>query len=132
MDFGDWLQEELKNRHWSHAELARRSGVQTAQISRVIAGKRGAGPDLCIAIAKGLDLPRLEVFQARGWLPSYLDDPYGYEIDPRAERLAREISKLPLESREITLRAIEPVLEASRQFTDQIQELSANGHEHEN
>lgn len=124
MDFADWLQNELHKRKWNHTELARRSGVAQAQISRVVTGKQGAGPDLCIAIAKGLELPRSEVFQARGWLASYPDDPYGPDIDPRAEKLAEEISALPKESRDITLKAVEAVVEATRNLTDKIPDSS--------
>jgi ribosome-binding protein aMBF1 (putative translation factor) len=76
MDFAEWLQKELNKRGWSHSELARYSGVSPGQISRVANGSRGAGPDLCIAIAKGLGLARSEVFQARGWLVSYPEDPW--------------------------------------------------------
>ena len=118
MDFGDWLQEELNKRGWNHSELARRSIVQPTQILRVIAGRQGAGPDLCIAIAKGLELSRAEVFRARGWLVSYPDDPYGPDIDPRAEKLAKNISTLPKESRDMTLKALEAVVETARHLTN--------------
>lgn len=120
MDFADWLREELNKRQWNHAELARRSGVAQTQISRVIARKRGAGPELCIAIAKGLELPRAEVFRARGWFVSYPDDPYGPDIDPRAEKLAKEISTLPKESRDMTLKAVEAMVETARHLTSKI------------
>ena len=120
MDFADWLQKELHKRNWSHNELARRSGVAQAQVSRVIAGKQGASPDLCIAIAKALELPRSEVFLARGWLVSYPDDPYGPDLDPRAEKLAKEISALPKESRHVTLNAMESMLETTRHLTSKI------------
>ena len=124
MDFADWLQNELHKRKWNHTELARRSGVAQAQISRVVTGKQGAGPDLCIAIAKGLELPRSEVFLARGWLVSYPDDPYGPDIDPRAEKLAKEISTLPKESRDMTLKAVEAVVETARHLTSRIPDFT--------
>ena len=127
MDFGNWLRQEVNKRQWSYAELARRSNVKTTQISRVVKGTQGAGPDLCIAIAKGLELPREEVFRARGWLLNKPHDPYGPQVDPRAEQLAQKVSQLPLDSREITLDAMEAVLQTSSQFTNKIQQLSANG-----
>lgn len=124
MDFAEWLQKELNKRGWSHSELARYSGVSPGQISRVANGSRGAGPDLCIAIAKGLGLARSEVFRARGWLVSYPEDPYGPDIDPRAEKLAKRVSALPTQSRDIALDAIEPVIESVYKLT-QIRETPA-------
>jgi transcriptional regulator with XRE-family HTH domain len=122
MDFAEWLQKELNKRGWSHSELARYSGVSPGQISRFANGSRGAGPDLCIAIAKGLGLARSEVFQARGWLVSYPEDPYGPEIDVRAEQLAKNVSALPLNIREAALDAMEPVLTSVIKVSKQAQE----------
>ena len=127
MQFAEWLQQELDKRNWDQAEFSRRSGVTRGQISRIIAGIRGAGPDVCIAIARGLNLPREEVFKARGWLLSEPENPFGPEIDPRVKKLAKKINALPFNSREITLDAMEAVLQTSSQFSNKIQQLSANG-----
>lgn len=116
MDFSDWLREEIYKRNLNNAKLARLGGVTTAQISRIVAGTRGAGPDVCIAIAKGLQLPREEVFRARGWLLAQPEDPYGPEIDPRAEQLAKKVSQMPLETREVTLKAMEAVLNSAHEL----------------
>lgn len=116
MHFSDWLREEIYKRNMNNAELARLSGVTTAQISRIVAGTRGAGPDACIAIAKGLQLPREEVFRARGWLLAQPEDPYGPEIEPRAQQLAKKVSRMPLQTREITLNAMEAVLNSAHQL----------------
>ena len=43
-DFIDWLQQEMLNRGWNQAELARRSGTTTAQISRVMTGEQRPVP----------------------------------------------------------------------------------------
>ena len=127
MYFANWLQQQLNEREWSHSDLARRCNVTPAQISRVIAGSRGAGPDLCIAIAKGLNLPREEVFKARGWLLSELEKSFGPDIDPRVEKLAQEINDLPFYSRELALDAIEPVLYSIRKLSNPTTTLSTNG-----
>ena len=68
MDFGVWLQGQLDNRGWTQARLARRSGVSTGQIARVINGTRAPGPDFCRAVAKALDLPEELVFRQAGLL----------------------------------------------------------------
>ena len=67
----------------------------------------------------GVGLSNEEVFRARGWLP-----PTKSDIDPRTERIARRVSALPAQSREIALDAIEPVLESVYKLT-QIREAPA-------
>lgn len=117
MDFSDWLQKELEKREWTQTELAKRSGVTTGQISRITNGTRQPGPDLCIAIAKGLNIPREELFRARGWLQDYAENPFGPHIDPRVLELAKDINVLPFESREAALNAMKPMLESIRRLT---------------
>lgn len=118
MDFADWLRQELRKRKWSYGELARRSGVQTTQISRVVNRVQGAGPDLCIAIAKGLNLPREEVFRARGWLLHTPEEVFLPQIDPRTLKLAKMLSQMPFNSRELTLDAIESMVETAQKLTN--------------
>ncbi len=129
MDFGDWLQEELNKREWSHSELARRCNVAPTQISRIVAGKRGAGPDMCIAIARGLDLPRSTIFQARGWLESNSqvknlvntsaqNSRSSPALDPAALIVAQQLTKLPSVPRTQAISAIQGVVDAiSNAFT---------------
>ena len=114
MNFANWLQQELDKRGWNHTELARRSEVSPGQISRVVNGSRGAGPDLCIAIAKGLDLPREEVFRARGWLlydSEYLD----FKLKPETALIAREIDQLPPTLRRVVLKSTNATVNALRE-----------------
>ncbi len=111
MDFADWLQRELNKREWSHAELARRSGVQTSQISRVINRSRRAGPDLCIAIAGGLELPREEVFRARGWL-EYLPETSELKLSPETVRVAVHIESLSPPLRRAVLKTAQAAADA--------------------
>lgn len=129
MVFSEWLQEQLNMRGWDGAELARRSDVTRGQISRVLTGSRGAGPELCLAISKGLNLPREEVFRARGWLLREPENVFEPDMDARVEKLARKLDKLPFFEREIALNAMEAMLESAHQYTEKIQELSANGQE---
>jgi transcriptional regulator with XRE-family HTH domain len=68
-NFGDWLREELKDRGMSQKDLAVRSGITPAQISRIISGSRGAGEESLSAIARALKLPLETVFRAAGILP---------------------------------------------------------------
>ncbi len=135
MEFFHWLQEELNKRNWSQRDLVKNSQlsgypISQAQLSRIMTGGRQAGPEACIAIAHALGVSREEVFKARGWL--FDDSSLKMEIDPRTERLAREVSILPPPSRELILDVIEPLLSSVRKFTGKISELSTNGHENEN
>lgn len=67
-EFAEWLQGELNKREWDQTELARRARISQGQISRVISGTRGLGPDACRAIARALDLPEEFVFRKAGLL----------------------------------------------------------------
>jgi transcriptional regulator with XRE-family HTH domain len=115
MSFADWLKVELNKRNWDQAELVRRSGVTSAQISRVVTGVRGAGPELSIAIGKGLNLPPEEVFRARGWLPSQTEKESELKLSPEVAEVAAEIEQLPLESRRIVLHVARSTAEVLRQ-----------------
>ena len=39
----EYILEMLRDRDWSESELARRAGVSSATISRILSGQRGAG-----------------------------------------------------------------------------------------
>ena len=114
MNFASWLQKELDKREWNHTELARRSEVTPGQISRVANGSRGAGPDLCIAIAKGLNVPREEVFRARGWL-LYDSEYVDFKLKPETALTAREIDELPPALRRIVLKTTKATVNALRE-----------------
>lgn len=67
--FGDWLQRELDNRGWDQAELSRRSGISSAQVSRIVTGGRRPGRDSIDGIARALRLPPEDVLRQAGILP---------------------------------------------------------------
>lgn len=69
MAFGEWLQRELDNRGWDQAELSRRSGISSAQVSRIVTGGRQPGKDSINGIARALRLPPEEVLRQAGVLP---------------------------------------------------------------
>jgi transcriptional regulator with XRE-family HTH domain len=75
--FGDWLQDELQQRGWNQAELARRSRITTAQISRIMTGEQHPGPTVCQKLARALHLPVEEVFRRAGFLPPVKEQPEG-------------------------------------------------------
>ncbi len=67
--FTDWLDEELARRNWRPADLARAAGISSATISHLYSGARKPGPEVAVAIAKGLNLPPEYVFRQAGLLP---------------------------------------------------------------
>ena len=67
--FSEWLLKEMNIRGWSQADLARKSGLTTAGVSRLITGNRRAGVKTVMAIAKGFKLPAEYVFIKAGILP---------------------------------------------------------------
>lgn len=79
LEFSDWLFGMIEDYGWSQSELARRSGLTTASISRIVAGSRGVGKDACIAIAKAFQIPPETVFRAAGMLPPISETELDYE-----------------------------------------------------
>jgi transcriptional regulator with XRE-family HTH domain len=68
--FSQWLLEMLKDRAWSQAELARRSGLSRTAISDVISEKAKAGNAFCRSVASAFHVPVDDVYRAAGLLPT--------------------------------------------------------------
>jgi transcriptional regulator with XRE-family HTH domain len=91
--FGEWIKHEIEKRGWTMSELARRCEVSHPAISRVVNGERGAGPDLCRAIARAFEMPEEHVFRMAGLLsqlPSPDDDLTFAQVYDMMNRLAPE------------------------------------------
>lgn len=91
--FGQWLERQINERGWNISELARRGEVSHVAILRVINGDRNAGPDLCRAIAKALEMPEEKVFRLAGHLsalPAPDDDLSFAEVYDMMKRLTPE------------------------------------------
>lgn len=48
----DYVRQLLREKDWSERELARKSGLSSATISRIMSGKRGAGTRSLVGIRK--------------------------------------------------------------------------------
>jgi len=91
--FGEWLRKEIEERGWTMGALARRADVSHAAISRVVNGERGAGPELCRAIARAFEMPEEHVFRMAGLLsqlPSPDDDLTFAQVYDMMNRLTPE------------------------------------------
>jgi len=56
-NFGSWLQSELDKREWTQADLARRSGMNSALVSYLTNGTRKLGLSSAIILSKTLRVP---------------------------------------------------------------------------
>jgi transcriptional regulator with XRE-family HTH domain len=65
-DFSEWLQSELDKRGWRQADLARRSGIHTGHLSKVLSRERMPGVEFCNGVALAFGLPEIEVLQHAG------------------------------------------------------------------
>lgn len=130
-DFAGWVNEQLKVRQWSEADLitkARERGyrIETSHLNRVLSGERPGGVRAVIAIAHGLGISREEAFQARGWLLPSVDDAEAAILegvsqrsdDPRLLEFLKTFFQLParvqsalLESLMATLRTAQIALD---------------------
>lgn len=79
--FPEWLEHQLKEQGISQAELARRAGVTRGAINGILQGARGPGVELCQGIARALNIPVQDVYEAAGLLPP----------DPRRNKLAERV-----------------------------------------
>ena len=103
---GDWLAKELQERGWDQAELVRRSGVSTAQISRIMSGTRRPGNNAMQGIARALKIPTEEVMRRAGILPK------SGELLPEVRDWNERLMAIPAERRQEAVDALEGVLRA--------------------
>ncbi len=87
--FSNWINEQLDQREWRPADLARVGNINTGLLSRIISGSRSAGPQTCIAIAQAFKLPPEQVFRIAGILPPLSP---AVEEEQEAVRLLRGLS----------------------------------------
>lgn len=100
MTFAKWLQLKLLQHNWSQAELARRSHVSEATISRVLLRGNIPGPDIVKAIADALGESTDLALELAG-IVRLNDIPTDVTTEQR--ELFRELAKLAPEERKLVL-----------------------------
>lgn len=70
MDFVEFIQDELRNRDWTRADLSRKSGIAAPQITRVLNREQNPGKVFIEGIARAFNLPLESVYQKAGVLPT--------------------------------------------------------------
>jgi transcriptional regulator with XRE-family HTH domain len=73
-NLAEWLKQALWSRKMSQSDLAAKSGVTPAQISRILSGQRGASAETLTAIAHGLGISPITIYRKAGLLPEGGDD----------------------------------------------------------
>jgi transcriptional regulator with XRE-family HTH domain len=68
--FDLWLQDILTQKGITQAELAKRSSITPAQISRLVSGARGPGKETCLSLARALNIPPETILRVAGFLPT--------------------------------------------------------------
>lgn len=109
MDFIDWLDQEMKKREMSQADLARKSGLSKQVISDYLNRKKKyPDPETLTAFAHGFSLSPIVLFRKAGLLPDTptdqvrLDD-WEYllnQLPPDEQEEVRQIALMKIEKRQ--------------------------------
>lgn len=99
--FITWLNIELNKRNWRLSDLARAANLDTGSVSRILSGTRRPGPEVCLAIARALQLPPETIFRQAGLLPPKPEEAMAEDqllhlyrhLDARGQREALSILK---------------------------------------
>lgn len=83
MNFSDWLKNQLIRHNMKASELANRSGVSNAEISRILSEKRNPSAKTIKKICPVLRVSEEETLRKAGILPSKNDIPKTVEIPVR-------------------------------------------------
>src|SRR3990170_4371890 len=100
--FSTWLLNELQQRDWTQAVLARKSGLSRAAISNIISNNRNPNPESCAAIAKAFKIQPETVLRQAGHLPPLYDDPdtmaewvhLYFRLPPAQRALIRRLARI--------------------------------------
>jgi len=68
-DFAGWLKKEMKSNGMSQSKLSELSGLHQGTISNVLTGKRQAGADFILAVARALRIKPEDLYRQTGLLP---------------------------------------------------------------
>lgn len=106
VDFSSWLQNELNVKGWRPTDLARRSRISDAAISRILRGERNADANTLVKIAEALNISPIVLFRHAGLLPpggekvTFEDWQHLIEqLDPADEAELHQIAEMKIERR---------------------------------
>jgi transcriptional regulator with XRE-family HTH domain len=105
--FVGWLNSELELRGWSRSEAARRGGISSSAMDKVLNGHANPGVNFCRGIAAAFGLRLEDVYRLAGLLPPAP----AAASDTGGEALLRRLRRLPAVDQEYVLRSWAAVLE---------------------
>lgn len=74
MELKDWIDQEIKQKNWSRRELARRTGLSTSLVQKILKGERNPSTEFCIKVAQALGESPEKLLRMAGILPEILED----------------------------------------------------------
>jgi transcriptional regulator with XRE-family HTH domain len=111
MKFNDWILNELLERNWSQADLARHTKLTRSAISKYMGGRTPDDTALR-KIAKAFNLPQEIVFRAAGSLQTPT-------VDNWSEKMYYKIGQLSGTRREMAERLLDTLLDEQERETRQ-------------
>lgn len=84
-DLITWINGEIKKKGWSNNELARRAGMSSSGMSRVLTGENKITWEFCYQVAQALKEPPEKLFRLAGLLPP---------APPERDQLIQEITDI--------------------------------------
>lgn len=66
----EYLESNLRQRGWTQADLARKSGLDSSLVSNFFAGRRNVGAASAVSIARAFNVAPEIVFRKAGLLPN--------------------------------------------------------------
>lgn len=88
--FVEWLLQELETRGLKQADIARNGNITTAAVSKMINNFTVPGTDMCLAIAKTLNISPEEVYRRAGLLPGNTERTI---LEERADYILSQLSQ---------------------------------------
>jgi len=110
-EFSDWLNLKLEEKGWLQAELARRSGLSPATISRVINENRGVSIETCKAIANAFKIPPEIVLRVAGIMTDKPKD------DPKLEEAMHLFQQIPEEDQQVLISLMHVIAERKEKYS---------------
>ena len=105
---GDFLQKRIEEKGWSNREAARRAGIGSGTISRLLREEKQPRAETLKALATALDVEETRLL----YLAGLLDELPTSDLDQSAAYIARRLTQLPVEIREIAIDALTAQLDA--------------------
>lgn len=104
----DYLKEELEHRGWSIRNLAAKAEMSSSGLSAMLRGKSQPTAETLARLAEVLSIDKSHLLRLTG----YLDTTTAEEMDAASIYIAQRLDKLPTETREKAVQAINSVIDA--------------------